>query len=496
VPDAEPEPSWRIARFVFLRALGVSLWFGFLALLNQAPGLIGSRGITPLPEILAAWTRSCGAAAIWNAPSLFWLSSADGMVTAVAGLGLVASTLLILGVASRWACFVCWVCWLSFRAIDGGPVCWFNYPYDHLQTEVAFLGIFVAPATLSPLRPPPPLPRWVRWLCYWLAFRVMFGPGIMKVMTQPSWLDLSAVGDFLLTMPHPTAAAAWFLDLPKVVLQALTAFTLLCELVCPFLLLVPGWPRRVAAALCIVLMVGIQAVCNIRGFNVLTAGLLMLSWDDAALLRLVPASWRARFAAIAVQEPPPPNRWRTAAACTVVALSVGASIGPNAALVGCPLASASPAAAAVDRALAPFGFAGAYAMFYIVPPERFVLVVQGSDDGETWRDEQPPGPSAQLDHRPTFFAPYHDYLGFKLWFAAFCPPEQDGWLAVLQQRLLAGEPSVARLFVDPQPGSTPPRFVRVAAYRYRHTTADLRAQGVFWQRELLGIRLPSRSRSG
>ena len=489
MPGNEPQ-TWRIARFVFLRALGVALWFGFLALLHQAPGLIGSHGITPLAEKLA------GSGGFWRAPSLFWLSSSDGFVTAVAATGLSASTLLLLGIASRWSCIVCWVAWLSFRAIDGGPVCWFNYPYDHLQTEVAFLAIFVAPNTLSPLRPSPPLPSWVRWLCYWVLFRVMFGPGIMKVLTQPSWLDLSAVADFLLTMPHPTAAAAWFLDLPAVVLQALTTFTLACELVCPFLFFVPGWPRRLAAALCIVLMVGIQVTCNIRGFNVLTTGLLMLLWDDAALLRLLPGSFSARLAAVPVGGAPAPSRWRTAGACTVMALSVGASIGPNVALVGCPLESVSHTAAAVDRALAPFGFAGAYAMFYIVPPERFVLVVQGSADGETWCDHQPPGPSARLDRQPKFFAPYHDYLGFKLWFAAFCPPEQDAWLAVLQQRLLDGEPAVAALFDDPPPGSAPPRHVRVAAYRYRHATADLRAKGVFWQRELLGIRLASRARGG
>ena len=92
--------------------------------------------------------------------------------------GLVASVLLFVGIAPRACCVVGYAAWLSFRSIDGGPVCWFNYPYDDLRTEAVFLGIFVAPGRLWPWSLQPEMPRWVRLLLLWLLFRLMFGPGI------------------------------------------------------------------------------------------------------------------------------------------------------------------------------------------------------------------------------------------------------------------------------------------------------------------------------
>ena len=55
---------------------------------------------------------------------------------------------------------------------------------------------------------------------------------------------------------------------------------------------------------------------------------------------------------------------------------------------------------------------------------------------------------------------------------------------------------VAPLFVrDPFP-STPPRFLRVAVYRYRFTdAATRRATGAWWQRELEGYSRPTSAES-
>lgn len=482
--------TFRISRFVFLRLLAVCMGCGFLSLWQQAPGLIGSGGITPLDGILDGWRQSCGPRAFWCAPSLFWLASSDAFVVAVAFAGVLASGLLLLGIAPRASCVVGYVCWLSFRAIDGGPVCWFNYPYDDLQTEALFLGIFVAPGTLWPWREPPELPRWVRWLMLWFLFRVMFGPGITKVLWHGPWRELTAVGDFLLTMPHPTPVAAVCRELPPLLLLAMTAFTLACELLGPFLFLVPGRPRRLAVVASIGLMLGIQLVCNIRGFQLLTVGLLLLLWDDAAWWRLVPGRWRRLPGAIR-NEPVAVSWWRRLGAAVVIGLSVGASMGPFLSQFGWSLAKASPTAGAMAAAVEPFRIASCYTMFSIVPDQRPGFVVQGSDDGVEWSDYELLGIPARVDREPAWFAPFHDYLGFKLWFAAFCPPEQDGWLLRLQQRLLAGDPGVQRLFDrDPFAGRAP-KWVRIPWFRFEFAPPEGRAAGQFWRREMLVVRIPA-----
>ncbi|MCA8976348.1 MAG: lipase maturation factor family protein [Planctomycetes bacterium] len=481
-----------IARFVFLRILALCLAFGFAALFEQAPGLIGENGITPLREIMAQWQHDHGAAAYWQAPSLFWLSSAEWFVLVVALLGLAAAALLFFGIAPRWCCITAYIAWLSFRAIDGGIVRWFNFPFDDLQTETVFLAIFIAPAVRWPWQRPPPLPRWVHWLVIWLLFRLLFGPGLAKVLFHPPWLELTAIGQFLVTMPHPTPAAAWFHDLGPLPIALITGFTLGCELICPPLFFVPGWPRRIAAAIGIALMFGIQLVCNIRGFQLLTVGLLLLLWDDASLRRLLPARWRRERQPPAA--PPPPRPWRRAAAAITFTALVAATIRPTLAAFQQPLARFSPTADAAAHAIAPLHLAGGYVMFCVMPDERLGLVVQGSRDGENWLDYRPRHLPTAVDHAPIWFAPYHDYLGFRLWLAPFCLPNQDGWLRALQQRLLAGEPSVEALFADVPFAPSPPEQVRVAVCRFQFAPAAARRSGTFWQRELMGIRVPAARR--
>lgn len=509
---AAGEPTFGIARSVYLRCLGLGLVVAFVALWLQAPGLIGPRGITPLADIMAELRERGGhgaAAAFWQAPSLFWLTSAPWFVRAVIVAGGVAGGLLAVGVFPRACCLVGYVAWLSFRAIEPGMVRWFNYPFDDLQTELLVLGFFVAPANALLWRADARLPRWARWLVVWFAFRLLFGPGLAKVLYHEPWRDLSAVSDFLLTMPHPTPWAAWFHDLGAPWLQALTAFTLVCEVVLPWLFFVPGWPRRIAAAVCLGLMVGIQLVCNIRGFQPLTAALLLLLWDDGALRRVFGRMrcWLGRRSGagavqpgfdLAVDRRPDAERerggliprWGVGVAALVY---FAASLGPCFIPMRLELADHWPAGARVANALQPLRLSSCYTMFCLMPQERFVLVVQGSADGSDWRDYELLGPPAAVDRAPIFFAPYHDYLGFRLWFAGFCPPSEDAWLGALQQRLLAGEPAVERLFWS-RPFEAPPRWVRIAWYRYEYASAEGRATGAHWRREWLGVRVPARSR--
>jgi len=479
--------TYTIARFVFLRTLGICAAFAFVALWEQAPGLIGPNGISPLADIMAAWRRHGG---FFDAPSLFWLSTGPWFVSAVALLGLLASVLLTAGVAPRLCCIVAYVAWLSFRAVDGGVVRWFNFPFDELQNEIFFLAIFVAPWVWSPRADTPPLPRWVRWLMLWFAFRALFGPGLAKVLYHPPWLEWTAIEQFLLTMPHPTAAAAWFRDLGSPWLEAMTAFTLVVELGCALLLFVPGRTRRIAAAIAIALMIGIQVVCNIRGFQPITIAVLLFAWDDDSLRRLVPERWRRE---ITPQPPPAAPRWRTIAVALLFAFVVFASVRPTLEAFRVSLADLSPTAEAVAQRIEPFHIAAGYTMFCVMPSERLALVVQGSNDGETWLDYEPRHVPAAVGRTPTVFAPYHDYFGFRFWLAAFSPPVQDGWLRDLQRRLLDGEPTVEALFRN-VPFDAPPQRIRIAMYRYAFAPPQERRTGTFWQRDFVLVRIPAASR--
>src|SRR5215831_19270484 len=102
-----------LARWIFLRALGLIYFSAFYALLFQVRGLIGTRGILPAADYLHA-AGSLGALRFWYAPTLLWLSGGDHFLMAICWIGLITSMVLVANVWPRAMLLVCYVCFLSF----------------------------------------------------------------------------------------------------------------------------------------------------------------------------------------------------------------------------------------------------------------------------------------------------------------------------------------------------------------------------------------------
>ena len=96
--DAEQGAQDRLVpRWLFLRALGIIYFSAFYSLLFQIRGLIGPNGILPAEPYLQSVAQSLGSwLRLWYAPTLLWWSSANGMLTALCWVGLLASVLLVL----------------------------------------------------------------------------------------------------------------------------------------------------------------------------------------------------------------------------------------------------------------------------------------------------------------------------------------------------------------------------------------------------------------
>src|SRR5215813_6950345 len=72
-----------VARWIFLRALGVIYFSAFYSLARQILGLIGPAGILPASEYLQAVARSAGHARFWYAPTLLWFSGGSPALMAL-----------------------------------------------------------------------------------------------------------------------------------------------------------------------------------------------------------------------------------------------------------------------------------------------------------------------------------------------------------------------------------------------------------------------------
>src|SRR6476619_1401703 len=101
--DADPaRPGQWLGRFLALRLLGVVYLMAFLTLVNQGPGLIGTHGLLPARDFIAAAAEELGGrgAGFLRMPTLFWLGAGDSAIAAVGWIGVALSLVVVAGYAN------------------------------------------------------------------------------------------------------------------------------------------------------------------------------------------------------------------------------------------------------------------------------------------------------------------------------------------------------------------------------------------------------------
>jgi hypothetical protein len=140
----------------------------------------------------------------------------------------------------------------------------------------------------------------------------------------------------------------------------------------------------------------------------------------------------------------------------------------------------------MNTSFEPLHLVNTYGAFGSITRTRYEIVIEGSDDGQAWREYEFKGKPGDPSRWSPQIAPYHLRLDWLMWFEAFSPRPQSEWFAVLLQRLLEGDgPTLSLLKTNPFPDHAP-RFLRARYYRYRFTTVDEHRQtGRWWNRELV-----------
>jgi hypothetical protein len=411
-------------------------------------------------------------------PSLLWLDASDRALLRLCTLGESCATLLLAGIAPRLTLAALWALYLSFVSVGRE---FLGYQWDVLLLETGLHAALVAPPGLRPrlAAEQPPWPAVL--LLRALLFRLHFGSGMAKLQSHdPTWRSCTACMYHYETQPLPTPIGWYAHQLPRNVQRLSTLLTLIIECGVPFLVFAPRRPRRLAFAVLTGLQTLIAATGNYAFFNLLTVALGLWLLDDEAL----PRRWRPRRL-------PPPRRarwWRQLAT-----LAAGL---PVAALAGVALLARLRPWRRLPRALlrlhqwtAPFHSVNSYGLFAVMTRERPEIVVEGSDDGVTWREYELRYKPGATSRRPRFVAPHQPRLDWQLWFAALVAP--PAWFEAFVARLLEGSPEVLKLLASNPFPDRPPRFVRALLYDYKVTDRDTRKRtGAWWRRELLGLYLP------
>jgi predicted DCC family thiol-disulfide oxidoreductase YuxK len=479
-------PIFALGSWLFLRLLGVVYFFAFLSLATQILGLIGQHGVLPAGEFLTMLESRVGADRYWFFPTLAWLNSSDAALRVMSLGGALGSLLLIFDLAPILVLSFLWMLYLSLVTVGQD---FLGFQWDALLLEAGFLAIFLAPWHLWPRRSPKATsPRVPRLLLWFLLFRLMFSSGVVKLSSgDTTWRSFTALEYHYYTQPLPTPIA-WYAHLaPAWILHASVGFMFFVELAVPFLIFAPRLWRFVGAGFIVLLQVLIAITGNYAFFNLLTLALCVLLFDDAFLQRFFPRALAARL-----RPAPSPTRrfsvrrWVTAPVALIVFVCGLLQVADLFSIEWLP-----PSGFQMLADFGPLRISNAYGLFANMTTERPEIVIEGSNDGETWLAYDFKYKIGDPHRAPRWVAPSQPRLDWQMWFAALGDYRQSPWFSQFMLRLLQGSPQVLGLLERNPFPQAPPKYIRAILYDYEFTTwSERRKRGDWWQRRLTGVYFP------
>jgi hypothetical protein len=386
---------------------------------------------------------------------------------------------MMLGFANAVSSSLLWALYLSFVHIGQD---FYSFGWDILLLETGFLAIFLCPLWDPRPFPTLPPPRIVFWLLRWLTFRIYLGAGLIKVRSDPCWLDLTCLIYHYETQPIPNPLS-WLLHQgPPWFHQAGVIWNHVTELVVPFFLFSPRFLRITAAMLLALFQVMLILSGNLSFLNWLTLTVTLGCFDDAFYARLMPklASW-------------PPQTIRHSRAQVVAALLLAILIVSKSRE---PALNLLATRQIMNGSFDALHLVNTYGAFGAVGMTRDEVILEGTSDPSPtqlslWKPYEFLYKPGDLRRRPPVIAPYQPRIDWQIWFAAMATYNQHPWLIHLTYKLLIGDPGVRRLMAaDPfaQSGEKV-RFIRARLYRYRFTKPSEDGAN-WWHRELVSEYFP------
>jgi predicted DCC family thiol-disulfide oxidoreductase YuxK len=466
-------PQYDVVTFLFLRAFGLICLSAFVSFGVQAQGLIGSRGILPLADLVDALRAQAGSERFYYMPMVFWWSASDLAIRTVCWTGTALSLLLVFNLLPRLCLFLLYALYLSL--LYGGQD-FMTYQWDGFLLEAGVLSLLMSFARTPGI-----------WLLRWLLFRFMFMSGVVKLESGDlHWWNLSALSYHFLTQPLPTPFAWYAAELPGRLLTFACGSMLVIELILPFLIFCPRGLRFIAGFGIALLQVCILITGNYNWFNFQTLLLCLLLFDDAALQRIMPASLNSFLRARGTERPPRRVTVVTAGLLTLLIVFLSL-VEMDERFGGDPPRFAK----ALDAFIEPLHITSSYGLFAVMTTERDEIVIEGSSDGVQWREYEFRYKPGDLARRPPWNIPHQPRLDWQMWFAALEDPGRLRWFPHFLQRVLENEPTVLALLQrNPFPDKRP-LYVRAAFYDYTYADRAQKAKGYWWKRRLLGLYYPA-----
>jgi len=469
-PDWLLAPDYAISRLLIGRGLAAIYLIAFVVAIRQFRPLLGERGLLPVPRFVAA-------VPFLSAPSIFQWHYSDRALGMVGWIGAAIAATMLLGIPQAISLpltMLGWIAlWALYLSIVNVGQTFYAFGWESLLLETGFLAIFLGDDAIAPS-------ALVILLYRWLAFRVEFGAGLIKMRGDQCWRDLTCLDYHHETQPMPNPLSWYFHRLPKRLHRLEVLGNHAAQLVVPFGLFLPQPIAAIAGTYMILTQLYLVVSGNYAWLNWITIVVAVAALPDALLRPLLP------FVHAANSAPPPVF---TAGAIGLTLLVAALSYQPVRNLLG-------------RRQLMNYSFnslhiVNTYGAFGSVTRHRDEVIVEGTQDADPteaseWREYEFKGKPGDPMRRPPQFAPYHLRLDWLMWFLPLSPAYGEEWFLRFLEGLLRNDAALLRLLrTNPFP-DRPPRSVRARLYRYRYTTwNERRTTGAWWARELRGDYLPA-----
>lgn len=451
---------------LFPRLLGLIYFCAIGAFWFQMRGLLGSNGILPIQTFLKRMDiRYLRLKKYYYIPTLFWINSSDFALMGVVVLGVICSIVLMLGFYPALMLLLLYILHLSI--VSAGQD-FLAFGWEGLLLEIT------VHAFLMSLTPIPNLAVWIS--INFLLFRFHIQAGLVKLQSRDyAWRDLTAIGYHYQSQPLPVALAWYAYKLPLWFQKFSTFMMFVTELVIPFGIFGSDTVR----AMTFVALFGLQFLIWLTGnfsyLNHLTAVLCTILLSDRILgISLIAPSPDTSFSIL--------NIFLTGCGIALLTLQVirmWGQLWPH------------PKLSQILQTIAPFHLVNRYGIFAMMTKDRYEIVIEGSEDGQIWKEYLFKYKPSEITRRPRRISPYQPRIDWQVWFLPFSDFEVEEWFQNFLAHLLKGTPEVLKLLrLNPFPDK-PPQYLIVSLYDYKFSSfEEKRAYGWWWKRELVGRYTP------
>jgi len=462
-------PDYHLARLIVGRGLAVIYLVAFLVALRQFRPLLGEGGLLPTPAYLHAHTFR-------TSPSIFHFHYSDRALAAASWIGIAVSAALLIGLPQAGPLpltMLAWlVLWALYLSIVNVGQTFYAFGWESLLCEAGFLAIFLGNDATAP-------PALVLIGFRWLAFRVEFGAGLIKMRGDQCWRDLTCLDYHHETQPMPNPLSWYFHRVPKRLHRLEVLGNHVAQLFVPFGLFMPQPVAGIAAAYMIATQLYLVVSGNYAWLNWVTIIAAAAALPDFFFTAVVPLSTPA----FEVQPV-----WYAAA---IIGLAVVV-----AALSWWPVRNMLGPRQLMNASFNQLHIVNTYGAFGSVTRHRDEVVIEGTEeptgtDEATWREYEFKGKPGDPTRRPPQVAPYHLRLDWLMWFLPLSPGYGDVWFIRFVDRLLRNDPAILGLLRRNPFPERPPAVIRARLYRYRYTSwRERRRTGAWWVRQPIGEYLP------